>query len=166
MNATYVEHLVKRKSSIVLNFFKLLSIMLAVCFIILWLLVYESVLWMIAGVLVIVAYVLNLYAAIEYEYLYLDKELSVDRIMNRSRRKRIATYDLGRMEILAPIGSHYLDSYRNRSAKVIDYSSRRVQQPEVRYAMFYDGKSQLILEPSPELVRAIQSIAPRKVFWD
>jgi hypothetical protein len=166
VNETYVECLVKRKSSIMMKLFKYLSIMLAVCFLFLWVMGLRVVIMAIAIVFAALAYLLNLYGEIEYEYLYVDKELVIDRIMNRSRRKRIGTFDIGRMEILAPLKSHALDSYRSRAVKALDYSSRKEQQPEVRYAMFYDGKSQLILEPSPELLKAIRSVAPRKVFSD
>ncbi len=165
MNETYVECLVKKKSNPMMKFLKLLTIMLAICFVLLGM----SIFWpaLVLGVpLAIVAYFITMNSDIEYEYLYVDKELVVDKVMNKSKRKRLTSYDLERMEILAPIKSYRLDSYKNRTVKTTDYSSGVEQQPDVRYAMYYDGNKKIIIEPSPELIKAIQMIAPRKVFRD
>ena len=40
------------------------------------------------------------------------------------------------------------------------------QQPDHRYVFYYDGKQKVIFEPNQEMVKAIQFIAPRKVFMD
>ena len=58
------------------------------------------------------AYFLNMYTDLEYEYLYLDKELSVDKIMAKSKRKRVGTYSLDRMEVFAPVYSYHLDNFK------------------------------------------------------
>ena len=42
---------------------------------------------------------------IEYEYSYCDKEISVDKIMGKEKRKNLATYQLEKMELLAPSNS-------------------------------------------------------------
>lgn len=102
--------------------------------------------------------------SIEYEYIYVDKELQIDKILGKSRRKRVETLDLNQMEILAPMQSHFLDSYRNRSGKAADYSTGVVNQPDTRYTMYLSGAKQIIFEPNEAMVKAIQAIAPRKVF--
>ncbi len=164
MNETYVECLVKRKTSSLMVLLKIVTIMLAACFIFIGFTLWPALI--IGGLLALAAYFISLQADIEYEYLYVDRELTVDKVMAKSKRKKIATYDMERMEILAPMKSYHLDNYKNRTPKVVDYSSGTEQQPEVRYAMYYDGKQKVILEPSPEMVKAIQMIAPRKVFKD
>ena len=112
------------------------------------------------------AYFVNLYSDIEYEYLYIDKEISVDKIMAKSKRKRLATYTLDRMEIFAPIESHRLDSYKNRSVKIKDYSIGRKLQPDLRYAMYYEGGEKILFSPSEAMVKCMKNAAPRKVFSD
>ena len=112
------------------------------------------------------AYFAYMNADIEYEYLYLDKEISIDKVMAKSKRKKAATYDINHMEILAPVNSHRLDSYKNRNGKTADYSSGIVEQPDRRYMMVLDGDVKVILEPNEEMIKAIQTIAPRKVFMD
>lgn len=106
---------------------------------------------------------------VEYEYLYLDREISVDKIMGQSKRKRVAKFQLEKMEIFAPYRSHQLDSYRNRGLKVEDYSSRVEKQPDERYIMVYsdEGNTKLVVfEPNDVMVKAIKTVAPRKVFND
>ena len=90
----------------------------------------------------------------------------MDKVMAKSRRKRVGVYTVDRMEILAPIHSHRLDSYRNRDVKRRDYSVGQALKPDLRYAMYYEGGEVVLLSPSPEFVKAVQNVAPRKVFTD
>lgn len=160
---TYVECLVAKKPTFMRNFLKTLLIMLTVCFCII------GAGGFVPGFLVAIvtgvgAYFAYMNADIEYEYLYLDKEVSVDKIMAKSKRKKVAVYDMERMEIIAPINSYHLDAYRNRAMKrTSDYSSGN---PEGRYIMIYEGNTKVIWEPNADMLRAIRTIAPRKVFTD
>ena len=86
--------------------------------------------------------------------------------MAKSRRKRVATYDLGKIEVRAPIKSWHLDNYKNRTDKTVDYSSGEEKQPDRRFAFFYDGKQRVLIEPNEEMIKAMQTVAPRKVFKD
>ena len=124
------------------------------------------VIWIAAIICGVGAYFVNMNAEVEYEYLYLDKELTIDKVMNRSKRKRVGVYELTRMEILAPMKSYHLDDYRNRTVKTEDYSSGEEKQPETRYLMYYNGEKKLILEPNEEMVKVMKNVAPRKVFLD
>ncbi|MDE7177457.1 MAG: hypothetical protein K2O59_06535 [Lachnospiraceae bacterium] len=164
MSETYVECLVARNGSPLLRFLKMLFIMLTVVFVVIGMVFIPGLLVAIAtGV---AAYFSYMNADIEYEYLYLDRELSVDKVMAKSRRKKTGSYSLEKMEIFAPLNSHRLDSYRNRQLKTLDYSSGIAAQPEKRYMMIWNGDTKIILEPNAEMVKAIQAIAPRKVFTD
>lgn len=164
MNETYVELLIKRKTPAYMVFFKNLIMILAVLFVLAGLVIWPALL--IGVVLGIAAYFVNMNADLEYEYLYVDKELTVDKVMAKSKRKRVAVYDMNKMEIMAPFKSYHLDNYKNRQDKVADYSSGEEKQPDVRYVFYYDGKQKVVFEPNAEMVKAIQMIAPRKVFKD
>lgn len=164
MSETYVECLVKKKSNPMMNFLKALTIMLAAAFIFLGFMFFPA---LIVGLLIgVIAYFVYMNADLEYEYLYLDKELTVDKVMAKTRRKRVAQYDLNRMEIFAPMNSYHLDNFKNRNAKTVDYSSGEARQPEARYVMYYDSGERVVLEPNQELIQVIKNIAPRKVFTD
>ncbi len=161
---TYVECLVKKKTNTLFLLLRILSVMLTVVFILLGLILWPA---LIVGALTgVAAYFIYLNSDLEYEYLYLDKEITIDKVMAKTKRKRVAKYDVQRMEILAPMNSYHLGDYKNRTAKTYDYSSGEAKQPEARYVMYYEGGQKVILEPGAELVKAIKNVAPRKVFTD
>ena len=165
MSETYVECLVKAKSNTGLKLLKYLLIGLTAVFVLLMLL--GVILAIIPGAITGVgAYFVNLYSDLEYEYLYLDKELVIDKVLAKSKRKRVATYQVDRMEIMAPFHSYHLDNYKNRQVKIKDYSIGEELKPDLRYAVYYEGGEKLILSPSEEMVKAIRSTAPRKIYMD
>lgn len=168
MSDVYVECLVKAKTSMLARIGRGLLIALAViCVLLIFLLPPLLLFCMIGAVLFGAgAYVVKLFTDLEYEYFYLDKELSVDKIMAKARRKRVATYQLDRIEILAPFRSYHLDNYRNRQAKTKDYSIGEELKPDKRYLMYYEGGERIVLSPSEELIKAMKNVAPRKVFSD
>lgn len=167
MSETYVECLVKKDPSIVGRLFKTVLIMLTAVFMLLGLIGYGYGVPLLVGLVTAAgAYFVHLNTYIEYEYLYLDKEICVDKIKAQTKRKRVATFEVDRIEILAPIKSYHLDNYRNRTAKLVDYSIGREEQPDKRYVMYYDGSLQIVLSPNEELVKAIRTVGPRKVFLD
>ena len=164
MSDTYVECLVKAKQSVAAKFFKIFLIDLTDVFCVIMLAFMPAM--FLALVTGVGAYFVNLYTDIEYEYLYLDKELTVDKVLAKSKRKRVATYSIDRMEVFAPIKSYHLDNYKNRDVKVKDYSIGEERQPDLRYAMYYEGGEKIIFSPSEDLVKALKNVAPRKVFND
>ena len=166
MSDTYVECLVKAKASMLGKFCKVLLVMLAVVCGILAFGTMNIVLLLITVAAGVGAYFVGMYTDVEYEYLYLDKELVVDKVLGKSKRKRVATYQLDRVEILAPVKSYHLDNYRNRNVKVKDYSIGEELQPDKRFAMYYEGGEKILLSPSEELIKVMKSVAPRKIFAD
>ncbi len=165
MSDTYVECLVKAKPQILWKFLKVLLIMLTVVFALLSLMgvVLMFIFAVCAGVGV---YFVNLQVNVEYEYLYLDRELTIDKIMAQTKRKRVGVYKVDRMEIFAPVKSYHLDNFRNRNGKVKDYSIGEELKPDRRYVFYYDGGEKILVSPSEEMVKAMKMVAPRKIFND
>ena len=129
MSDSYVECLVKAKQPTWAKILKVLLITLTVlsCLVMFVFIIFLPVA-LAAGV---GAYFLNMYTDLEYEYLYLDKELSVDKIMAKSKRKRVGTYSLDRMEVFAPVYSYHLDNFKNRQVKEKDYRARYCSRTDV-----------------------------------
>ena len=165
MSDTYVECLVKAKQSGIAKFFRVFLIVLTVLFALF--MVFGGIIALLLAIVCGVgAYFINLFTDLEYEYLYLDRELIVDKVMAKTRRKRVATYSIDRLEIMAPVKSYHLDSYKNRDAKVKDYSIHEELKPDLRYAMYYEGGEKILLSPSESLVKAMKNAAPRKIFTE
>lgn len=168
MSDTYVECLVKAKTSMLGKFCKMILIMLSALCVMAMFVIPPIMFFLLIGAIATGAgaYFVNLFTDLEYEYLYLDKELVVDKVMAKSKRKRVATYQLDRMEILAPVRSYHLDNFKNRNVKIKDFSIGEELQPDRRYAMYYEGGEKILLSPSEELIKAMKNSAPRKVFSD
>lgn len=111
-------------------------------------------------------YYVGMLGEVEYEYLYMDKELTVDKILAQTKRKRIATYTMERTEIMAPIKSYRLDNYKNRQTKDVDYSIGYEDKPDKRYVFYYEGGQRILISPSEEMIKVMKNANPRKVFSD
>ncbi|MBR6381257.1 MAG: hypothetical protein IKS07_06235 [Lachnospiraceae bacterium] len=162
----YVECLVKAKPNTLAKVGKAALIVLAV---IMALLLFMTMSWFFMILAIAAgagAYFVGMYTEVEYEYLYLDKEITVDKVYNQSRRKRAGVYSLDKVEIFAPIKSYHLDNFGKREGKVTDYSIGYEDQPDLRYVMYYEGGEKFLFSPSPEMVKAMKSQSPRKVFSD
>ncbi len=165
MNDTYVEVMVDRKTSPLLGAAKVVLYVLAVvCF--LATVVVNGIFIVGAIVFGVIAYFVVPMFDIEYEYLYLDREISIDKIMSKEKRRHVYTVDLNKMEFIAPVTSHELDAYTSRNLKTYDFTSR--QEDAKVYSIVYgtgnEGTVLVNIEPNGEMLRAIKNVFPRKVF--
>lgn len=166
MSDAYVECLVQAKTSSVKQFLKYFLITLSAASAVLFFLTFLIVALLVAIAAGVGGYFIGLYSDVEYEYLYLDRELTIDKILSKTKRKRVAVYQLDKIEILAPIKSYHLDNFKNRTVKEVDCSIGYEDKPDLRYAMYYEGNEKIILNPSPEMVKVMKNVAPRKIFND
>lgn len=165
MNDTYVECLVARKPNPLNILIKAGCIAVCAIFVLASLMFGISVL--IFGAIIAgfaSAYLVFPMLDIEYEYLYLDKELTIDKIMSKQKRKKMETLDLLKMELFAPADGHDFDSYLSRKVTVKDYSSG-FPEHKAYYLAYHDEKGEALykLEPDEALLNVMRNMAPRKV---
>ncbi len=103
---------------------------------------------------------------LEYEYLYCDKQITVSKIMAKESRKDLETFDLDKVEMLAPANSYRLADFKNRDLKETNYWSMDKNKEEPPFVMIYEGGRKIILDLPREFVKIVQNNAPRKVFFD
>ena len=99
----------------------------------------------------------------EFEYTFVEHELMVDRIMAKSSRRKGETFDLNKLEIMAPVGSDKTAYRENQRYKLFDYSSGTAEDV---YVMFVPSNAEMvkvIFEPNEAMQQAIKNIAPAKV---
>ncbi|MCR5474869.1 MAG: DUF6106 family protein [Lachnospiraceae bacterium] len=164
MNDTYVEVMVARKKPPMLGFLKILLYGLAIiCF---FMSMYMNALLLAgAAIFAALAFFVLPRLDVEYEYLYLDKEITIDKIMSREKRKNVYTLDLNKMEFMARASSHELDSYRARNLKTYDFTSGMDTSPVYTIVYAKGGEPELVnIEPNEEMLRAIRTVFPRKVI--
>ena len=165
MNEAYVEHLVARKPNPLTKVLKIVVIALAVLFCAIGFMTLNWY-WLIpALVLGLCAYFLLPRLDVEFEYLYLDKEITIDKIFSKQTRKRAMVLDLNKMELIAPVTSHEFDSYKARKVPIKDYSSKEPDKNPYGIA-YHDpqGDMIVIIEPNAELLKAIKTAFPRKMI--
>lgn len=165
MNDTYIELLVKKPDSKTATLLHNLMIGVgAVLFlggiIFHWLLAVLGIICLIGSIFP------TLSNDLEYEYLLLDKELSIDQIRKQEKRKQVAVFKLETLNIMAPKGSDRL--YRFDLIKTIDFSSRSEEGNP--YEIVVDGRNgnkiRFCIDTIPEIVDAIRRISPGNVYND
>lgn len=166
MNESYKELLVKKEKGIKEALIRTVSIVFTVLLGFFTLLTGNIYIFVAVIVLGVLDYFIFQWTDIEYEYLYLDKEISVDKIMAKTRRKKMTTIDVNKVEIMAPVKSHQLDSYRNRQTKVTDLSAGHDLPDQKLYWVFYEGNQKFLMNLTEDFAKTIKGIAPRKVYMD
>ena len=100
---------------------------------------------------------------VEYEYVFVNGDLDIDKIMNKSRRKRMFSVDADQMELLAPVGAVELMQYKK--VRTYDYTSGK-NHAEI-YALIASNKGELckvLFEPNETIIEGFFVKAPRKVI--
>lgn len=166
MNDSYKELMVKKEAGIKDKLLRIVCLIPTILLGLLTLLTGNMIIFIIVIALGVLTYFVYQWTDIEYEYLYLDREINIDKIMAKTRRKRVATLSVEKMEILAPEKSHQLDSYRNRDVKVSDYSAGQDLPGQKLYALYYEGSQKYLLNLDEDFAKTIKGMAPRKVFLD
>ena len=167
METGCLEVVVSRRTSTLVKVIRFGAIILTVCFCFLTFLVHFLMLLPAAGCAVL-AYLAWLESVVDYEYVYVDKEIRIAKIQQKQRRKDVAVYDLAKMEMMAPQGSFHLDEYKNRNLEVHDYSSGDDDNKSCRYELVMEGGKKVILdlvgEYGEQIVTVVRGYYPRKVF--
>ena len=93
---------------------------------------------------------------VEYEYIYINGDLDIDKIMFSANVKD--------MEILAPENAFQLKDFRE--SKFYDYSSGNPESRN-RYILVISRSGEItkvLFEPKEELIEGVYLLAPRKVI--
>lgn len=122
--------------------------------------------WMIIPALIFgyITYRLFLNWDLEYEYVFVNGELDIDKIMGKAKRKRCLTIDMENIEVVAPEGSHLLDSYKNMKYKHMDFSSAIKENK--KYVIYGNHKNEstcIVFEPNEKMLDNMRSVSPRKI---
>ncbi len=157
----YVEWLVKRKDPVYALPVKILmAVLCAVCAFLAIQTVFGVLFLIAAGV---GSYFVFLNLSVEYEYLFAEGGLSVDRIMGKARRKRVFDCEKEDVQAVAPADSFVLKEYERQEMKVKDYSSG-VAGAKV-YALIYQKGGEnckVLFEPNERMTAAMRRAYPRK----
>ena len=162
MTDTFVEQLVKRRATLetALKKAALVSVTLFAAFMAL---AFPIFLLVTIGLIILDSFLFKR-MNLEFEYSYFNGELDVDKIFNRSSRKRVFSTDIKKMEVLAPVGADNLGGYQR--LKVYDFTSKNADSKVYEMVTTYRGELVRVwFEPNENMLEAIRNIAPRKVTF-
>lgn len=128
-------------------------------------LVTSPILLVVAIILGIADYFIFQSFDVEYEYTYVNGEMDFDKIVAKSRRKRLLSVDAHKLEMIGPKDSHHLESLRRSKYKTFDFSSRK-EDHDV-YEMYIRTENellQILFEPNQNMLEAMRQLGPRKVI--
>ena len=158
MGDFYTEQLVKRQKASSTTLIKAILIILTVLSVVLIFMIPFGII----GPVIMIALDVFLFRSmdVEYEYLFVNGSLDIDKIMAKSRRKNMEMTDL---EMMAPSGSPELRPYQG--LKGTDYSSGMPGADTYELIVVNNGeKKKIIFEPNKTVCEGLKMLAPRKVF--
>lgn len=103
--------------------------------------------------------------SVEFEYLVVEGDVSIDRILARSRRKKALNCKKEEIQIVAPSDSYTLKDYEKTGMKVKDCSSGK--SGAKTYALIYQQGAdcvKVIFEPNDRILRALRHSIPGKLI--
>lgn len=161
MSDYYTEQLVKKRTSMKDVVVKAFLVALTIVSV---LVVFMFPFGIIAPVIIIVLDVIMFQRMdVEYEYLFVNGDLDVDKIMHKAKRKRIFTININDIEIVAPSDSPELNQYRGIKAN--DYSSMESGAKTYTLVAVTQGEQKkIIFEPNDTIIEGLRMLAPRKVI--
>lgn len=160
MEEVFVELIVKRKTGIKELLLRALSVMVVV---------FAFLLTLQLGMLGItitillgyVAYLAWTYTSIEYEYSFLNGELTIDKIMGQRKRKSVDSFDIKQADIIAPTHSDEIIRSVGSVSKTLDYSSG--YRSNKSYSIIINngnGNIQVIFDPDDRIIEAMHHVRP------
>ena len=161
MNEFLTEQLVKRRKTVVTTLKKIGLLIVTVASPILGLM-NPMFVWLTA-ILIGVDIFLFKRMNLEFEYIYYNGELDIDKIVNMQSRKRVFSTNTKDLEVLAPTGSVELHPYQR--LKVMDYSTKNPADKSYEMVTVFKGEMvRVIFNPNEAILNGMKNMAPRKVF--
>ncbi len=168
MDNTRVEQLISRKNTAIVYIARAMAVMAALFIILLglWAL---GFLGLIVGFFAIYG-VLFMFKSteVEYEYLLVNNELSIDVVYGKERRKHLVSYDVREAEIFAPIESDRVHNYLHND-KIIGKNFTSGTGEAKVYTLVINSNANMykvFIEPNEKLFEGIRSYIPRKTYTE
>ncbi|WP_058486093.1 DUF6106 family protein [Defluviitalea phaphyphila] len=101
---------------------------------------------------------------IEYEYVFTNGDLDIDKIINKSSRKRVLSTSVKNFEIMAHVEDKNYEHELSNFEKILDFSSGEVKSNTYAALFMYENqKVKMIFEPNEEILKGILNYIPRKL---
>ncbi len=112
--------------------------------------------------IIVVFYLGKRWSCVEFEYIYFNGEVDIDRILGMEKRKRYISFNAKEMEILASTGSSALKAFEN--LPLYDCSTNTDAHSYEVVTTYKEKKVRIRFEPNQEILDGLRLYAPRKVM--
>ena len=162
MESQYFEHLVHCKASLLVQILRVLSV---AGFVFSFILMATSIIVGIIGCVLmgLLFWYSNQEAGKEYEYVYVDGDISFDAIYNKSRRKNKAKTSWEETKLVCRTDAPELEGYRQKNAKVQSFTG---SNKEGIYALVTEAGGAPVItyfEPAQEMLEMMWRKLPSRV---
>lgn len=164
MNDSYAEVLLKCKKRPADTMIQLVVLALTVILLVLGFFM-RMVILLVPGVfLLIVSNFMLPLMNVEYEYLFVAGELTIDKIMGRTKRKNCVTVEMDKVEMIAPADSVRLSEFSHLKCVEKDYTSGQ-EQSRICVCIYHEEKNvcKVFFEPDDKMLELMRQTSPRKV---
>jgi hypothetical protein len=102
---------------------------------------------------------------VEYEFVLVKNELTIDAIYGKNKRKSLHTIDVSKCELIAPVTSTYAAGYdRNTEMKSFDYTSGEGKEPVyLLITNFGAAPAKIYMEMDEKMLEGMKMAAPGKL---
>ncbi len=166
MDNRYVEKLVSKKTEISAIVLRISVLVIALFFSY----VIASLIGFVYGLIAIfflgyLTWYVFFMTSVEYEFVLVNNELTIDKIYGKNKRKTQQTVDVSKCEVIAPIESTYVSGYhRNTQMKAFDYTSGENNEPVYILIVSYGASTaKIYMEFDQKMLDAMKMAAPGKV---
>ena len=119
-------------------------------------------------VFIVVTVLLFKYYNAEYEYVMLNGELIVEKIMSQSMRRRCGEYNIGRATLITNPGSQDALRMEYKQLRTDNYSSNDESVKDdiiIIYALNNNNEMvRIIMQPNERMLEAIKEAAPKDAY--
>ena len=99
---------------------------------------------------------------VEFEYFYMDEELTISKIVNKSKRKKILELNDGAIKLVAPINSAELEGFNN--LEKLDCTANGLSNLSYAIVYMHKGKLKIVkIQMNDELYKELKRDMPYKV---
>lgn len=162
----YVEWLVKRKAPAYVLPLKILMVFLCVVSVLLGMSPFFGVIGVIVMFLVFGGtYLVFRNVNVEYEYLCVEGQLSIDKILGQSKRKKVVDCTKEEIQVVAPLDNYALKDRETSNMKTVDCSSGAGSAK--KYAVIIqsgEATTKVIFEPNDKMLQCFRYYIPGKVI--
>ena len=161
MNEFLTEQLVKRSNTVATTLKKVGLTMATVVSVLLGF-IHPMLVW-VTVIMVVADIILFRRMNVEFEYVFFNGDLDIDKIMNMQSRKRVFSSNIKDMEVIAPTGSVELYPYQRK--KMLDFSTQNPEDKTYEMVTLFKGETvRVVFNPNEKILNGMKNMAPRKVF--